>query len=309
MAYTPRFFRKMALLNKLEATYGTDATPLPADRIIMSNVTFRPLVAQRLSRDLLLPYFGNQGVVLAGIYATIEGDIEIAGSGEPGTPPLWGSVARMAGLTETITADTDVVYQRSTGMPESASSYFVADGVRHVLLGARANLALNWQAVAMPRMRATIMGLLGAITDQPNPLVSTTGWLAPVPVSKANTTLTLHGWSAVGQSLSVDLGNKVTPRFLIGDEAVHITDQSATGTAVVEAVSLATINWFERAKARTRDGLAFKHGAVDGNIVEVGADLVEIGEPTPGESDGFLNYSLGLDIIANNGLDLKITVR
>jgi hypothetical protein len=309
MVYTPRFFRKMALLNKLEATYGTDVTPLPADRIIMSNVQFRPLVAQRLSRDLLLPYFGNQGVVLAGMYATIEGDIEIAGSGDPGTPPLWGSVARIAGMTETITADTSVVYERSTGMPESGTVYFVADGVRHVLLGSRANLALNWQAVAMPRMRASITGLLGTITDAANPAVSTAGWLAPVPVSKENTTLTLHGWSAVGQSLSVDFGNKVTPRFLIGDEAVHITDQSATGTAVVEAVSLATIDWFARAKARTRGVLDFKHGIIDGNIVEIDAAAVEIGEPTPGESDGFLNYSLGLDIIANNGLDLKITVR
>ncbi|WP_288082573.1 hypothetical protein [Shinella sp.] len=313
MEYTPRYFRKMACLSKLEAGYAEDATPLPVNRVIMSNVNFRPMVAQRIERNLILPYLSNQGVILVGIYATIEGDIELSGSGVPGTPPLWGTALRSAGMSETVVADTEVVYERAA-TDESCSIYFVMDGVRHILVGCRADLTFNLQAPGLPSARVTYTGLLGTITDVANPVISTAGWLTPLPVGKENTKLTLHGWNAVGQSLSIGLGNRVTPRFLIGHEGVHITDKKPTGTAVVEAVSLATIDWFDRAKKRTRAALAAQHGRDDpggtpGNIIEFEATAVEVGEPTPGESDGFLNYSLALDIIGDGGLDLKITVR
>lgn len=300
----PRYLNKMACLTKIEATYGTDATPLPADRIIMSNVTFRPLVAQRLSRDLVLPYNGNQGVMLTDMYTTIEGDIELAGSGAAGTPPLWGTMARICGLRELVTATTDVRYKRADDPLESASIYFVMDRVRHILLGARGTAVLTWSSSGIPRMRVTISGLLGIITDLvSNPVVSRAGWITPVPVSKANTTMTLHGWSAVAESLSINIGNTVTPTFRIGDEAILISGGSASGTTVVQAKKLADVNWFALAQARTRGALAFQHGKTAGNIIELNATAVEIGEPEPGNWNGILNYSLALDYCVTNGFD------
>lgn len=308
----PRYFSKLACLVKPEATYATDSTPAAADRIIMSNVTFRPLASQRISRDLLLPYLGNQGVMLSGFYATIEGDIEIAGSGTPGTPPLWGTMARIAGMAETVTADTMVEYERADNPHDSGSIYFVMDGIRHILIGARANLSFTLSATAnqTPRMRASVTGLLGTISTQPNPVVSRTGWLTPVPVNKANTTLELFTETCIAESLTVDLGNTVTPMFMIGDEAVIITAQSATGTAIVQAVALSEVNWFDIAKQRTQGALDFQHGTVAGNIFEIAATAVEIGEPTPGQWNNILNYSLPLDLCVTSGFDdVKITVR
>ncbi|MDQ1196537.1 phage tail tube protein [Agrobacterium sp. SORGH_AS 787] len=300
----PRYFNKMACLNKIEATYGVDATPAAADRIIMSNVTFRPLVAQRLSRDLVLPYNGNQGVMLTDMYATIEGDIELAGSGAAGTPPLWGSIARICGLRELVTANTDVRYKRADDPLESGSIYFVMDGVRHILLGARGTAVLTWSSSGIPKMRVTVFGLLGTITDLvSNPVVSRAGWITPVPVSKANSTMTLHGWGAVAESLSINIGNTVTPTFRIGDEGILITGASASGSAVVQAKKLSVIDWFARATARTRAALAFQHGKTAGNIIELNAAAVEIGEPEPGSWNGILNYTLALDYCVTSGFD------
>jgi len=306
-----RFFRKLAALCKIETNYGEDSAPAAADAVIMSNVTFTPLVAERVSRDLMLPYLGNQGVVLAGIYGRLEADIELAGSGVAGTPPKYGSLLRAAGFAETITANTKVDYTIVEDGTESASMRFIMDKVQHILLGAKANFAPNYQPKSYPKWRVTVVGMLGTITDITTmPVVSKAGWATPIHVSKANTQMSLHGWPSVAESLSLDVGNTLTPRFLIGDEKVLISNRSSTGTAVVEARSLATVNWFDKALKRDTGALSIVHGITAGNIVEIAAPAVQVGEPTQGQTDGILNYSLPLDLCPVNGRDeLKITFK
>lgn len=306
-----RRWRKLAMLHKLEATYGVDAAPLAANAILGTNVTFTPLEGQDVSRDLLLPYMGNQGMVLAGTYARLEYDVEIAGSGTPGTPPKIGSLLRAAGMAETITATTKVDYSIVEDDIESGSHYFISDGVQHVLLGAQVNIAPSYAPSAIPRIRISVLGLLGTITDVANmPVVTQAGWPTPVPVSKANTQMSLHGWNAIAESLSLDLGNTLTPRFLIGSENILISDRSSTGTAVVEGKSLAEIDWFDRALKRTRGPLSIVHGTVPGNIVEITAPAVEIGRPTQGQTNGIVNYSLPLALVPTLGLDeMKLTFK
>lgn len=303
MVYQPRFWNKKAVLNKIEATPGVLNAPAAADLILASNVQFTPLVAQRLSRDLMLPFLGNQGVMLTGYYATIEMDVELAGSGVVGTPPRWGSIMRIGGMTETVEAGVGVTYERADYPQDSSTIYIHIDGVRHVLLYCRANNVLNYSTTAIPRMRTSITGLLGVVTAQPNPAVSKAGWVVPMPVNKANTELTVHGWAATGQSFSLDFGNTVTPRFLIGDEAVLITNQSATANLTVDAPPIGTMDFDALAKSRARGEIEFTHGKAAGNIVEVTAGFTELGAPQHGESDGVLTYTVQADVCVENGFD------
>ena len=306
-----RRYRKMAALAKIEDTYGEDAEPTAAEALIMTNVTFTPIEGDEVSRDLMLPYLGNQGMIITGQYATLQGEIEIAGSGTAGTPPKYDSVLRASGLAQTVTVDTSVEYEIVEDGEEAASIYFISDKVQHVLLGARGNVSLNFTPKQIPRYTFTMTGLLGVIEDiVAIPAVSQVGWEKPLPVSKANTTMSLHGWSSIAESLALDLGNTVTPRFLIGDELIAITDRSSTGTAVVEAKSLAEVNWFAAAQERTRGALSLVHGTQAGKIVEVTAPAVEIGKPSQGQTNNIVNYSLPLALCPVAGLDeLKITVR
>lgn len=310
---TPPFRRakRLAMLLKPETTYGIDATPAVADAIIGSNVSFTPLEAEEVRRDLLLPYLGNQGAILTAEYGRVEFDVEIAGSGVAGTAPKFGALLRTAGFAATITASTDVTYDIVEDAVESGSLYFIHDKVRHIFLGGQANLALNFAAKQIPKFRVTYVGLIGAVSDIGSmPAVSQSGWTKPVPVSKANTTLSLHGWSAVAESLSIDLGNTLTPRHLIGDERILIEDRQSTGTAVVEARDVGTIDWFTRARNSTRGALSLVHGTGAGNIVEISAPAVEIGKPSQGETNGVINYSLPLRICPDIGRDeLTIVVR
>lgn len=306
-----RLYRKLSILAKVSPTYGADPTPTgAANGVQMSNVTFTPIEGEEISRDLLLPYLGNQGVDLVGTYGKLEGEIEIAGAGAAGTAPAWGVVARLCGLAETITVGTSVVYSPVSDGFESGAVYFNHDGVKHVLLGVRGNLSADFTVKKHPKFKVTLMGLLGTITDAALPATTLTAFKKPVPVSKTNTTLAIHGIASPAESFAFDLGQKVEPRFLIGDESIEVTDRSATGTAVVEAAPVATVNWFTKATARTRDALALVHGTVAGNIVQIDAPAVEIGKPSQGQSQGILNYSLPLAFCPVTGNDeLTITVK
>lgn len=306
-----RYVRKLAVLAKTEAAYGTDPTPTGgANAMQMTNVQVEPMAGQSVSRDLLFPYLGHQGVLLTGTHGTIAGDIEIAGSGAAGTAPAWGPLLKACGFAETIDVGVDVQYNPISATFSSVTIYYNLDGVQHILLGCRGSMSLSLVPLQVPRMRFSFTGLSGTITDVALPAVTLTGFTKPVPVNKANTTMTLHGWTAIAESLSIDIANQVEPRFLIGEESVEIVDRMSTGSAVVVATSLATKDWFSIAAAETLAALAVQQGTVAGNIITLAAPKVQIGRPTQGVSQGIANYSLPLMLRPSAGDDeLVITAK
>lgn len=306
-----RYVRKLAVLAKKETTYGTDVTPAGAtDAMLMTDVQLTPMAGTEESRDLLLPYMGNQGIILTGEHVILEGSVEIAGSGTAGTAPAYGPLLRACGLSEVVEAATDVTYQPVSAGFESVTIYYNLDGVRHVLLGARGTVSFRLAPQRIPRFRFRLLGLAGTITDQALPTVDVTKFVTPLVVNKANSTLSLHGATPPAEGLSFDLGNQVEPRLIIGHEAVEIVDRKSSGSVTVEAALLATKDWFGIAKARTRGALAFAHGKTAGNIVELSAPKVEIGRPTQGATQEIANYTLPLILVPNAGNDeLSIVVK
>lgn len=306
-----RKYRKLALLAKVEETEGTDSIPTGALNAIQANdVSITPMAGDEETRDLMLPYLGNQGVILTGDYVQLEFSVEIAGAGGAGDVPPYGALLRACALSETITEDVDVVYEPVSDGEESVSLYFNQDGVRHIALGARGNVTMEFAPKRIPRFRFTLMGLLGTITDQALPVIDLSGFQTPLPVSKTATTLSLLGALRVAESVSIDLGQQVEPRFLIGAERIQLTDRSATGTAVVEAGTLSDVDWFALASARTKGVLQLVHGTAAGNIVQIDAPAVEIGRPSQGQTQGVVNYSLPLMLTPGAGNDeLSITVK
>lgn len=304
MAVVDRFERVLAILAKIEATEGTDAVPTGgANAMQMSNVSITPLAGEEESRDLVKPYLGDQGVFLTGNYVQIQGDVELAGSGDAGVAPAYDALLRACGMSQTVVADTSVAYDPVSAAFESSSIYWVQAGVRHIALGARGSFTLELMPKRVPHIRFNMMGLLGTISDQAMPTVDHTGFIAPEVVTNANTTIDLHGYTAVAESLQLDLGQNVVPRFLIGEEAMKISGRAASGTAVVKADTLANIDWFDIAQSHAVDALEAVHGTEAGNIVTIDAPAVQIGRPTQGATDGILNYSLPLRFQPSAGND------
>lgn len=306
-----RYLTNLACLVKLEVSYGTDSTPTGmANAMQMVDVTLTPMDGTEVERGLLKPYMGHQGVILTGGHVSLQGSVELVGSGDPGTPPPYAALLRACGLAETITPDTDVTYNPISGAFEAASLYYNLDGVRHIALGVRGSLTLSLVPQQIPRIVFSMKGLAGTISDTALPTADFDGWIDPLPVNKLNTQMSLHGWTAIAESLSLDLAHTVTPRLLIGEESIKISNRKTTGSAVVQATSLATKNWFGIAGAHTKGALHVQHGNADGNIVEIDAPKVQIGRPTQGGADNIANYTLPLMLTPDAGNDeLVLTFR
>lgn len=298
-----RYYRKLAVRAKTEIVYGTDSLPAAADAMQMSEVTLSPLEGDLAERDNVRAFFGSQGSMLVGEYTRLEGSIELAGSGTAGSPPAYGPLLRACSMAETVTASTKVEYRPITDDPEAATLYVNLDGVNHAMVGTRGSLKIRLEPKQIPKLQFSLSGLLGPITDEALPTVDLSPFKRPVPVSKANTTFTLHGFAAVMESFDVDFGNKVEPRMLVGAESIEITDRKMSGTAVIEAVSLATKNWYAIVRASTTGALLARHGTAAGNIVELEAPAVEIKQPAHGQSQGIRNISLPLIFTAVSGGD------
>ena len=305
-----RFWRKLAILAKIETTYGTDAVPTGvANAILMTNVTHKTMVGERLQRELLVPWMGHQGVILSDHVSTLEGSVEIAGSGAAGTAPAYGPLLRMCGMAETIEVATSVEYAPVSGAFEAGSIYFNLDGVRKIMLGVRGTWSLELVPQQIPRYRFSFTGLLGTLSDTALPAVTLTAFKKPVIVSKDNTTISLHGSPVIAERFSLDLAASVEKRLLIGENSVQITDRQATGSIVVEAGTLAEKNWYAIAKAHTTGVLAAVHGVTAGNIVTIGAPAVQIAEPDDGQTQGIINNTLPLLFTDPDGSgDLTITI-
>jgi hypothetical protein len=97
--------RKRTILAKIESTYGQDPTPTAQlDAILMSNVNVSPMEMTLAQRNNVKAYLGNNPQVLAAIYAKVSFDVEMAGSGTPGTAPAYDELLRACGMSATTLA-------------------------------------------------------------------------------------------------------------------------------------------------------------------------------------------------------------
>lgn len=309
-----KFWRNRAILCGIETTYGLLAVLTgAANAMLMSNVSFEPLLGNDLSRDLVQPYMGHQGIILDGNYGRLQGDIEIAGAGVAGDIPAYGVMLRSCGLQEVIDAGVDVQYSPVSGSFEASSILFNNDGIQQLLLGVRGTFTMSLTPGQIPRFSFTMTGLLGELTDTDLPVVDLTKFITPVPVNKANTTFSLHGLSATAaavEGITFDIANQIEPRMLIGSESIEQVDRQMTGSIIMEQVTLSTKNWIQTARTHAKGVLAAQQGTVAGNIVMFGAEGVQIGRPTWGETQRINNNTLPVMMTPLAGNDeFLITVK
>jgi hypothetical protein len=102
--------RKRTVLAKIETSYGVDPNPAgSADAILVKNLNLTPLNAETVSRDLIRPYLGNSETLLATSSASIDFEVEIAGSGATGKLPGYDCLLRACGFeATTITEEIDI---------------------------------------------------------------------------------------------------------------------------------------------------------------------------------------------------------
>ncbi|MFB2553339.1 phage tail tube protein [Ensifer soli] len=300
-----------ALLLKLETTYGADSVPTGAANAIKGvEIDFNPSVGGEIPLDYIVPWLGHQGVMLDGTYGTVSFSVDITGAGAAGTAPAYGPALRACGLRQVINTGVDVQYNPISSLEESCSIRWIGDGIQHILLGARGTFTLSMQPGQIPRIRFTMSGLVGTISDVSNPALTLASFQPVQRVNKANTTFSLHGYDGGTEGITMDLGGRVEPDFLINSEAIEITDRRTTGNATMRAAALSTVNWLAISEAETRGELVAQHGQGAGKIFRLEADYTQIGRVGYSQTRGFMNNTLPLMMTTGSGNDeFLITVK
>lgn len=303
--------RKMAITAKIETTVGTDSVPtLVADAMLVRNVDWTPLEMELVSRDLARPFLGNPQTLVVGQSGRMTYEVEIAGAGAAGTVPKYGPLLRACGLAQAVSAGVRVSYTPVSAGFEALSQYFYLDGVLHRFLSTRGTVDFDFTSKAIPVMKFAFTGMFQPVTDAPLTAATYTQ-IDPLAVTRANTTLTLHGIPAVTQNVMVGLRNDIRYRNLMNFEGVNMIDRAPGGSISFEQDLVAVRNWIEAAGDSTPGPLVVAHGTVAGNIVRVTANQTVLRNPKYGDLDGIamLNADLELNPTTAGNNEILIEVQ
>jgi hypothetical protein len=280
--------RKRLILVKKETTYGTDSTPAGTDALLVRNLDITPIEADLVSRDLIRPYLGNSPSLLANSRVSITFQVELAGSGTAGTAPRFGSILQACGMSETIVATTSVTYAPVSASFSSATIYFNNDGILHKATGCRGTFTMNAAVGEIPTLDFTMTGVYNAPTDTAAPTVTYSNQASPLVFKQGNTSsFQFFSYAGCLQSVSFDIANSTVYRELVGcTKEVLITDRKPSGTVMIEAVALATKDYFNIAQTETTGNLTFLHGTTAGNRVTFTVSQADISNPSYGDQDG-----------------------
>lgn len=299
------FFRKLAMLAKIETVYGTDSVPTgAANAILAQNVKVNPIKINEKVREIYLPYLGNQQKIAASWYGQLSYSVDVAGAGAAGTAPKYGPLLRACSLAEAISAGVSVTYTPVSAAFEAVSKYFYLDGVLHKFLGTRGSVSMDFKAGEVPLFNFTYIGLFQPVVDAALPTVTLAGFTTPLAVNKVNTpTFSIHAVTAVMSELSLDMANETKYRNLVNYEGVDNVDRAPKGRVQIEANLMATKNWFDVSLQKTTGALNLIHGTAAGNIVQVQAPAITIGEPDYAELDGIAMLNFDYEPMPVSGND------
>lgn len=281
--------RKRLILIETEATYGTDPTPTGADAVLVRDLNITPQQSDVVNRDVVRPYLGASQQLLANTRVECTFSVELTGSGTAGTAPAYGKALQACGLAETIVASTSVTYAPVSSSFSSVTIYYNIDGLRHKVTGARGTFTINGAVGEIPSIDFTFTGVYNAPDDSALPSATYANQATPLIFKNGNTSsFQLLSYAGALQSFSFDLGNNLVYRELVGGtKEVLLTDRAATGSTTIEAVSIATKDYFTAALSDTTLGnLDFTHGSTAGNIVDFASTKVDIGDVSYGDQDG-----------------------
>lgn len=196
----------------------------------------------------------------------------------------------------------------STGF-ESATLYFNQGGLRHKLIGARGNASLDMSANGRPVIKFDMIGMFSPVTDASDS-ATYSGWGTPQTVNTANTWALIDGKLSDGSATgiqamkwSMDFGNAVKHRQLIGSESVPITDRITKGATSIEMTTVAFNSWIERIRASTKGLMAIENGLTLGNIVNVWLPNAQLMDPKYSDSDGIVMLDMNYNAIPVSGND------
>lgn len=303
---TIRNYKALAVIAKLEATYGVDSSPAAAiDAIQTRNAKVMVLEGSTEELNIDSPQLGNQLEFRATNFSKLEFEVLLAGSGTNDVPPAFGSLLRACGLKETITPVTDVAYEPISEGYESISLYFMHDRIQHKLIGARGNVSFVLSPGKAPSLKFSFTGLAVAASEIVMPTdFDASAFLTPLAVTDSNTPVfTMNAVALPMHDFTWDVAQAVSYLNVVNNESVLITDRKPTGSVTIAEPLISEMDFYDIATNHTLIPLVYTHGSVAGEIINVSMPKLQIGKPSPTDLSGTAGLQLPIRILPNLGDD------
>jgi hypothetical protein len=130
--------RNRTILCKIESSYGVDSSPTgSANAVLCKNLNVNPMQAEKVSRDLMRPYFGNSEQLIATRFLSIDMEVEAAGSGYAGKVPAFDALLRSCALAKTlITTAVTIAISSGVATVTKTGHGYTGTGNKVVISGA-----------------------------------------------------------------------------------------------------------------------------------------------------------------------------
>lgn len=287
-----------------EAAEGAAETLAAADAIMICNARFNP-TQDRHERCGLRGNLSPINKVSGKRSATLSFSVELKGSGTAGMAPEWGICLEGCKMKATPAAGVSVTYTPISTGDKSYTLALYEDGVCYKIWGARGSFSLDLKTGEAGMANFVFTGADYSVTDVA--LLSGMTYDATVPPAVLDASLTIHGYSAVVNALTIDMGNQVTLRTSIsaesGNLSTFISKRAPGGSLDPEMVLVATEDFFGDWRAGTEGALSAVLGATAGNIITISASKAAYKDLSPSERDGIRTLSLPFDLNGSTGDD------
>ncbi len=306
------FKSKTQLAAKIETVEGVPEALAGVDVLLVANPSFKPNTPP-VQRDNTSQTMSQSAAVMGLRSATMGFDIELKGSGTPGTAPEYGKLLKMCGFSESIVASPESVTYLPTstygGNPVSIPSGtlgFYMDGVLKKIWGARGDVSLKLDTGKFGVLSFKFTGADFSVTDAAL-LSAGVSYQTTKPPVFMNANFTMDSYAAILSVLEIKMANVVTLRdsanALSGYLSAIITGRKPTMTFDPEMVLVASYDFYGKLRSNNEGVLSTVLGATSGNIIAITAPKVQYTGINPADRGGINTLGMDCQLNKNAGDD------
>lgn len=300
-----------------EATYNTAPATGYAAIKVLRDPDVAPLVAERVARETVRPYWGADQQRLVNKRITVSLEVYLTGSGTAGTPPAYSPLLLAAGFNEAIVPTTSVTYTLVSAVAGSCTLRWhtgdgAASGIRHQITGWRAsNATFTANVGEFPRLRLEGTGIYSQPTALALPATPYANQAEAFEISAANTpTVQINGIGNCMAEFEVSLNNEIDEQDYAGcSQRIVVTGRNPEGRIQVEEKLLADQNIYALAESDALVPITWTHsGGGGGNTAQLNMSNCDIFEPSPVNRNGTRFANLPFSPIAINSTTPELSL-
>lgn len=273
-------YKRRLILEKTEATYGTDAAPAAADALLTTGLTANPIAGSYIGRDLVDGQEGAQPDIHTNRHAMVETVVEATASGAAGTAPAYAAMLMSCGFAETVEVDTSVSYSLvSSGYSSSTIVTHMggATGHKQLIVGARGGLSFSAERGQVPKFTSTRLGTYAAPSDTAPPAVDFSAFKTPFTVEPAHMdAFTRDGTPMCFRSFQFSDGRSPVVDKFANCPGVDISSRNITGSTVIEFPTIAARDVLLESLEGTLQPMVWRIGKTAGTQIEISAPAVQM---------------------------------